>query len=173
MRVGTKDTPYLDLMDELWRVFCDDVEENLPRYDGTALYCQIWTEPIVSLWLRRLNTFRQIYVISIIPVFILKYVSRPGWHVKLKLECGLNNSYSSKSYWDFVHNPAMILSCSVQNTNRLASWNESYEKCDNSRFQFQIIFAVASYIAASPRYCCHWSLGPGLLSKTHVYFHAS
>ena len=33
----TKDTPYLAL-GELWGVYCEDLEENLLRYNGTPLY---------------------------------------------------------------------------------------------------------------------------------------
>ena len=34
----TTDTPYLALMGELWGVCCEDIEENWPCYNGTALY---------------------------------------------------------------------------------------------------------------------------------------
>ena len=34
----TKDTPYFALTGEIWGVFCEDFEENWPRYNGTALY---------------------------------------------------------------------------------------------------------------------------------------
>ena len=34
----TKHTPYLALMGELWGVFCEDFQENLPLYNGAALY---------------------------------------------------------------------------------------------------------------------------------------
>ena len=40
---STKDTPYLVLMGELWVVFCKYFWENLPRYNGTALYHVPWT----------------------------------------------------------------------------------------------------------------------------------
>ena len=33
----TKDTPYLALTVEMWGIFCEDLEENWPRYNGTAL----------------------------------------------------------------------------------------------------------------------------------------
>ena len=33
----TADTPYLALTGELWGVYCEDVGENRPRYNGTAL----------------------------------------------------------------------------------------------------------------------------------------
>ena len=33
----TKDTPYLTLMSELWGVYCENFQENWPRYNGTAL----------------------------------------------------------------------------------------------------------------------------------------
>ena len=32
------DTPYLALTGELWSVYCEDLGENWPRYNGTALY---------------------------------------------------------------------------------------------------------------------------------------
>ena len=32
------DTRYLALTGELWGVYCDDMGENWPRYNGTALY---------------------------------------------------------------------------------------------------------------------------------------
>ena len=34
----TRDTPYLALTGELWGVYCEDLGENWPRYNGTALY---------------------------------------------------------------------------------------------------------------------------------------
>ena len=34
----TTDTPYLTLMDELWGIYWEDLGENWPRYNGTALY---------------------------------------------------------------------------------------------------------------------------------------
>ena len=34
----TTDTPYLALTDELSRVYCEDLGENWPRYNGTVLY---------------------------------------------------------------------------------------------------------------------------------------
>ena len=34
----TTDTPYLALTGELWGVYCEDLGENWPRYNGTALY---------------------------------------------------------------------------------------------------------------------------------------
>ena len=34
---STKDTPYLTLTGELWDVCCENLEENWPRYNGTAL----------------------------------------------------------------------------------------------------------------------------------------
>ena len=37
----TRDTPYLALTGELWGVFCEDLEENGPGYNGTALYQNI------------------------------------------------------------------------------------------------------------------------------------
>ena len=33
----TKDTPYLALTGELWGVYCDNLEENWPLYNGTVL----------------------------------------------------------------------------------------------------------------------------------------
>ena len=33
----TKDTPYLALTGELWGVFCEDLGENLPRYNSTVV----------------------------------------------------------------------------------------------------------------------------------------
>ena len=33
-----KDTPYLTLTGELWGVFCEDIEENWPCYNGTTLF---------------------------------------------------------------------------------------------------------------------------------------
>ena len=33
----TTDTPYLALTSELWDVYCEYLEENWPRYNGTAL----------------------------------------------------------------------------------------------------------------------------------------
>ena len=33
----TKDTPYLALTGELWGVCCEDLEENWPLYNSTAL----------------------------------------------------------------------------------------------------------------------------------------
>ena len=35
---STKDTPYLALTGELWGVFCECLWENLPHYNGTAIY---------------------------------------------------------------------------------------------------------------------------------------
>ena len=35
---NTKDIPYLALTGELWGIFCEYLWENLPRYNGTALY---------------------------------------------------------------------------------------------------------------------------------------
>ena len=37
----TKHTPYLALMGELWGVFCEDLGENWPHCNGTALYIVI------------------------------------------------------------------------------------------------------------------------------------
>ena len=34
----TTDTPYLALTGKLWSVYCEDLGENWPRYNGTALY---------------------------------------------------------------------------------------------------------------------------------------
>ena len=34
----SKDTPYLALTGELWGVICEDLGENWPLYNGTALY---------------------------------------------------------------------------------------------------------------------------------------
>ena len=34
----TNDTPYLVLTGELWGVYCESLEENGQRYNGTALY---------------------------------------------------------------------------------------------------------------------------------------
>ena len=34
----TKDTSYLALKGDLWAVFCEDLGENWPRYNGTPLY---------------------------------------------------------------------------------------------------------------------------------------
>ena len=34
----TKDTPYLAHTGEVRGVFCEDFEENWPRYSGTALH---------------------------------------------------------------------------------------------------------------------------------------
>ena len=34
----TTDTLYLALTCELWGVYCEDLEENWPRFNGTALY---------------------------------------------------------------------------------------------------------------------------------------
>ena len=36
--VNPQDTPYLALKGELWGVFCEDFQENWPRYNSTALY---------------------------------------------------------------------------------------------------------------------------------------
>ena len=36
----TTDTPYLALKVELWGVCYENFEENLPRYNGTALYLE-------------------------------------------------------------------------------------------------------------------------------------
>ena len=41
----TKDNPYLALTGELWGVFCEDFEENWPRFNGTALYTAIMELP--------------------------------------------------------------------------------------------------------------------------------
>ena len=35
----TTDTPHLALMGELWGVYCEDLGENWPRYNDSALYC--------------------------------------------------------------------------------------------------------------------------------------
>ena len=35
----TSDTTYLALTGELWGVYCEDLWENWPRYNGIALYC--------------------------------------------------------------------------------------------------------------------------------------
>ena len=37
----TKDIPYRALTGELWGVYCEDLGENWPRYNGTTLYCGI------------------------------------------------------------------------------------------------------------------------------------
>ena len=37
IRIAT-DTPYLALTGELWSVYWEDLWENWPRYNGTALY---------------------------------------------------------------------------------------------------------------------------------------
>ena len=34
----TTDTSYLALAGELWGVYCEDFEENWPRYNDTSLY---------------------------------------------------------------------------------------------------------------------------------------
>ena len=34
----TTDTPYLAREGEIWGVYCDEIAENLPRYNGIALY---------------------------------------------------------------------------------------------------------------------------------------
>ena len=34
-----KDTLYLALMSEFWGVFCEDLDNIWPCYNGTALYC--------------------------------------------------------------------------------------------------------------------------------------
>ena len=34
----TIDTQYLALMGEIWGVYCDEIAENVSRYNGTALY---------------------------------------------------------------------------------------------------------------------------------------
>ena len=34
----TKDTPYLALMGELWGAYCENFQENWPRYNSTVLY---------------------------------------------------------------------------------------------------------------------------------------
>ena len=34
----TKDTPCLALTGEQWGVYCEDLLENRPRYNGSALY---------------------------------------------------------------------------------------------------------------------------------------
>ena len=34
----TTDTPYLALTGEIWYVYCGDLGENWPHYNGTALY---------------------------------------------------------------------------------------------------------------------------------------
>ena len=34
----TTDTPYPALRGELWGVYCEDFQENCPRYNGIALY---------------------------------------------------------------------------------------------------------------------------------------
>ena len=39
----TKDTPYLALTGELYGVCCEDISENWPRYNGSALYNETWT----------------------------------------------------------------------------------------------------------------------------------
>ena len=36
--ISTKDTPYVAVTGELFGVFCGDLGENWPRYNGTALY---------------------------------------------------------------------------------------------------------------------------------------
>ena len=38
----TKDNPNVTLTGELWDVFCEDLGENRPRYNGTALYIVWW-----------------------------------------------------------------------------------------------------------------------------------
>ena len=43
----TPDTPYLALTGELWGVYCEDLGENWPRYNGTELYFVNWY-PILS-----------------------------------------------------------------------------------------------------------------------------
>ena len=38
----TKDTPYLTPTGELWGVYCEDLEENWQRYNGTTLYSDVF-----------------------------------------------------------------------------------------------------------------------------------
>ena len=40
----TTDTPYIAPTGELWGVYCKDIGENWPRYNGTALY-------LIDVWL--------------------------------------------------------------------------------------------------------------------------
>ena len=42
----TIDTPYLALTGELWGVHCEELSENWPRYNGTALYNYICMDRI-------------------------------------------------------------------------------------------------------------------------------
>ena len=37
----TTDIPYLDLTGELWGVYCENLRENWPRYNGTSLYSEL------------------------------------------------------------------------------------------------------------------------------------
>ena len=53
----TTDTPYLALTGELWAVYCKDMGENWPRYNGTALYyvlCWQWNREHVG-WMGLTN----------------------------------------------------------------------------------------------------------------------
>ena len=56
---STRHTTYLPLTGELWGAFCKYLWENWPRYNGTALYCIVYTiissYPIMS-YLRLMNS---------------------------------------------------------------------------------------------------------------------
>ena len=40
----TRDTPYLALTGEIWGVYCEDIGENWPRYNGIAPYMELARE---------------------------------------------------------------------------------------------------------------------------------
>ena len=44
----TTDTLYLALTGELWGADCDDVRQNWPRYNGTALYLYLYYRALTS-----------------------------------------------------------------------------------------------------------------------------
>ena len=56
----TRDTPYIAPTGELLGVYCEELEEKLPRYDGTALYCkQDGTHLVGTTCLLKLKIYRR------------------------------------------------------------------------------------------------------------------
>ena len=51
----TTDTPYLALTGELWSVYCEDLGENWPRYNGTALYLVTFASVCGRHWCSNLH----------------------------------------------------------------------------------------------------------------------
>ena len=67
----TKDTAYLALTGEMWGVYCDDLGENLPRYNGTALYSETWKKIELG---KDIYTFRD-FLKPLRSLFLIPWIS--------------------------------------------------------------------------------------------------